>query len=107
MNIDQIMKELGVKYIFVESGEAAIRTKCEEQDIPFETVFNENDKTFFWVELSWGSCDDEFDFAFNNFGTSFDQAFKRCTEAFFHENEWEDVVRFKRIKALQSLLEKF
>ncbi len=65
-NLDTMLEKYGIKYIFVESGETSIRSKCQEIGIDYQPKFK------YWVELSWGSGhEDKYDFAYNDFGYPF------------------------------------
>jgi hypothetical protein len=78
-HLDSIIDLYGIKYMFVESG-IAIPIKCEEHGLLPDQIKSD---WSYWIELSWGSDDeDEYDFAFNSFGTSFDDAFNSCIDAF-------------------------
>lgn len=82
MSIDVTIKKYGIKYMFVESGEHSIRRKCEEIGLTDSEI---DPDWHYWCELSWGSgCneEDQFDFAFNEFGKTFGQAFGACINAF-------------------------
>ncbi len=78
-NLDIIIKQYGIKYVFVESGRLSIEQKCNELDI------NPNDypTAMFWCELSWGSGgDDGYDFAYNSFGDTLGEAIENCLNDF-------------------------
>jgi hypothetical protein len=78
-HLDSVIDLYGIKYMFVESG-IAISIKCEEHGLQPDQI---NSDWSYWIELSWGSADeDEYDFAFNSFGTSFDDAFNSCIDCF-------------------------
>lgn len=83
--LDSLLDKYGIKYIFVETGDYAIKDKIDEVGMPVDKI-NPNWK--FWIELSWGSVDDEFDFAYNSFGTTFSEAFMGCIELF---RKWASV----------------
>ena len=85
--VDSLLAEYGVKYFWVESGRTAVLNKLDEMGLLDEngnpTEYPEfNPEWFYWVELSWGSCGDEYDFAFNDFGKTFSEAFDKCIKAF-------------------------
>lgn len=81
MDIDQTLDSFGVKYIFIESGPAAIKSKWEEFSIDASEAGRYLER--YWVELSWGSGDkDQFDFAFNSFGNSVGEAVHNCLNMF-------------------------
>jgi hypothetical protein len=89
-NLDKIIKDYGIKYIFIESGDAAIRSKLKEIGDKTLTGLILKNKENYWCELSWGSGDDDdmFDFAVNAFGTSLGQAIQFCLNdfhSFFNE----------------------
>lgn len=78
-NLDTILANYGIKYIFVESGSLAIKDKCEEIGIDPSECTNAN----YWCELSWGSDDeDKYDFAYNEFGKTLGEAIVQCLIAF-------------------------
>lgn len=77
--IDAMLKEFGVKYVFVESGDLAIKEKCEEQGLDV----NDYPGCLYWCELSWGAGeDDKYDFAYNAFGKTLGEAMDSCLEGF-------------------------
>lgn len=89
--LDSFLERCGVKYIFIESGFAATKNKCDEAGI------DTSNAKMYWCELSWGSGvneEDEFDFAFNDFGDTLGQAIQACLDAFI-ENKGEEVLRAK------------
>ncbi len=89
--VDSWLDRCGVKYVFIESGDASILNKCEEIGINYSPEYK------FWCELSWGSGvheEDEFDFAFNGFGKSLGEAMLDCMNAFV-ESQSEQVLRAK------------
>jgi hypothetical protein len=78
-NLDTIIKEYGIKYVFVESGRFSIEQKCNELDISP----NDYPTAMFWCELSWGSGgDDGYDFAYNSFGDTLGEAIENCLNDF-------------------------
>lgn len=97
--LDQIMETYGVKYVFIESGELHIKDRCEECDMPYDPAYK------FWCELSWGSAveDDEFDFAYGNFGTTVTEAMNNCLMMFCKEvksDEFSDQAVIARRKGI-------
>lgn len=74
--LDTIINSYGIKYFFVESGEYAIKSKCEEIEIEYNLVNK------YWCELSWGSDGDKYDFAYNDFGETLSQAISNCLNSF-------------------------
>jgi hypothetical protein len=71
-NLDIIIKQYGIKYVFVESGRLSVEQKCNELNI------NPNDypTAMFWCELSWD------DFAYNSFGNTLGEAIQNCLNNF-------------------------
>lgn len=84
--LDAMLKEFGVKYIFTESGEHAIKEKCEEHGLDV----NDYQGCLYWCELSWGHGDDKYDFAYNAFGKTLGEAMDSCLCTF-----WADVITGK------------
>lgn len=80
-NLDSLIKEYGVKYIFVVSGKEGIEEKLKEEG-PEEYT-----DACFWVELSWGGPGDYYDFAYNNFGSTLGEAIGNCLDM-FQEDVW-------------------
>ncbi|MCK9567524.1 hypothetical protein M0R72_01080 [Candidatus Pacearchaeota archaeon] len=78
-SLDTIVKEYGIKYVFVESGRSSVEQKC------IELAINPNDypDAKFWCELSWGSGDgDKYDFAYNSIGDTLGEAIQNCLDDF-------------------------
>lgn len=76
LSLDDLIKRYGIKYIFVESGMASTISKCEEHGLDV------GEAKFFWCELSWGSGDDEFDFAYSCFADTLGEAIGECINMF-------------------------
>lgn len=74
--LDTIINSYGIKYFFVESGEYVIENKCDEVGIEYNPAYK------YWCELSCGSDGDKYDFAYNNFGETLEQAISNCLNAF-------------------------
>ena|ERR1700733_8242869 len=80
-NLNYLTTKLGVKYIFIESGEHAILNKIKE--IGDSNLFKMFPFPNFWCELSWGSDPDIFDAAVDAFGLSPDEAISNCINLLF------------------------
>ena len=73
----QSFDALGIKHSYIVSGENA-KLEIANRGLEYDPS---NDKVF--VELSWGSGDDEeFDFAVSATGLSIDAAICKCAETF-------------------------
>lgn len=84
VNVDEVLKTFGVKYVFIESGHHSIIERIEavgfESDEEASLLAN---PPKFWCELSWGSADeDRFDAATNAFGETLGEAMKGCLDLF-------------------------
>lgn len=77
-DLDIIIKQYGIKYVFVESGRLSIEKKCEELGLNPDDYPNAN----FWCELSWGSCGDKYDFAYSYIGNTLGDAIGQCLDHF-------------------------
>ena len=76
LSLDHLIAHYGIKYIFVESGMASTEAKCEEHGL------DKSEAKLFWCEVSWGSGDDEFDFAYNCFADTLGEAIGECINMF-------------------------
>jgi hypothetical protein len=74
-----MIKEYGIKYVFVESGRLSVELKCKNIGLNLNDYPTAN----FWYELSWGAGgDDKYDFAHYSFGDTLGEAIKNCLNYF-------------------------
>lgn len=84
-NLDELLQRYGVKYIFLESGEAAVELKIQEVGMsPIDEANLRATHPRNWCELSWGSghYNDSFEAAVNDFGKTPGEAIENCLKVF-------------------------
>jgi len=75
LSIDEYLDTYGVKYFFVDTGMISLLHHADDADMLLP------EGTRYWCELSWNT-ENEYDFAFNDFGKTLEEAIGHCINSF-------------------------